>query len=187
MITSSSARPLDYVVGYEFERAVLADIDHPLTLQLRSAYESKRGALLHGPTGTGKTYAMVAAMRTFEFSSRAMFLDWAEFCADVDAFADYSTTDKELFNPQTRLFAWPAPLFVDDVGREPRLGKYQRSNAEMFDRFISARARLNQQLWITTNQSLNDFTDRYGERAVSRIYGHCRLIEISGDDRRLAS
>ena len=187
---------MDSQIPHTCRAAEIENLEASLARKVREGMTDKRGALLYGPTGLGKTFAMVAAMKAI---SRAMpsrqfgpnvildeerntvckFVDWPEFVAGLDRNE----------NATSQLFAWRGPLFVDDVGQEHFAASgYKQGWAEsIFEQFVNRRTGSGLALWVTTNLMPNEMRDRYGERAMSRLAEHCVLIRLEGADRRLTA
>jgi DNA replication protein DnaC len=182
-------------IPFACKHAELENLAPAIAAQVQAGLAEKRGALLYGATGLGKTFAMIAAMKAVaslmpprrfgpnvildeERNTICSFVDWPEFIASLHRSNDQLG----------RLFAWRGPLFVDDVGQEHAAvsGFKQGESEAVFDQFINRRTGVDVPLWITTNLTPNEISNRYGERAMSRIAGHCELINFSGADRRLA-
>lgn len=183
-------------IPFRCRNAELEDLEEQLALKVREGISLKRGALLYGSTGLGKTYAMVAAMKAIartmpshrfgpnvtlddERNTVSAFVDWPEFITNLRSRGD----------SVGQLFGWRGPLFIDDVGQEHvAVSGYRQGESEaVFDQFINRRTGIDSPLWITTNLTPNEIRDRYGERAMSRLAEHCVLVKLEGDDRRLAS
>lgn len=189
MITCDSVRPLEYNAPFRCAQASVQDLPNDLRTKVVAA--TKRGAVLYGPVGTGKTFAMCVARRLTmtDAADGSLFVDWPEFISDIERFADMRTPDRDRFDPERRLFFWRGPLFVDDVGAEQMVGSgYKAGRSEaVFDQFVNRRTGVNFPLWITTNLTPTELRERYGERTLSRLVEHCTMIPVSGADRRLAS
>jgi DNA replication protein DnaC len=165
LITPYPSAPLAYQVNFRHSKAKMDDLDSGMRSSLMGAMASNHGAILFGPTGTGKTYAMVAAMhatearRIGEVSYPPFFVNWAEYLGDIKRFEinvkARAYDDPSKFDPEVRLFGYKAGLFVDDIGREQFVESgYERGSSEaIFDRFIDRRTGIDLPLWITTNLS----------------------------------
>jgi DNA replication protein DnaC len=192
MITSNAGAPLQYQIPFRCSTAIVPKLEIRLQRAVVAAITDYRGGLISGPTGTGKTYTLVAAMRepsTRQFEDAAMFVDWPEFTGDVDRWRAMRGDDREKFDPMRRLCFWRGPLFVDDVGQEQAVESgYRAGETEsLFDQFVNRRTGMDLPLWITTNLASDDIRKRYGERAISRLAEHCLEIPLGGDDRRLTA
>lgn len=197
MITTSARSPLEYQVPFHAKRAIFADLATSVEEQLTNAHKDKLGAVLMGPTGVGKTCAMVLAMQWAssvprgELTFSPFFVDWPELMRDIRRFKDEfrDSPDRRFFDPQVRLETYPAALFIDAVGEERIVASgYEAGEAQaIFAEVINRRTGLPTPLWLTTNLSERELRARYGEPTVSRLRQHCAFITVAGKDRRLAS
>jgi DNA replication protein DnaC len=134
---------------------------------------------LYGETGTGKTFLT-------NCSARAL-LDQGISVIYFTAFQFFQLLEKHVFDHDHTLdedydniFSCEV-LIIDDLGTEM---KNSFTTAQMFqvinERLIRRRSTI-----ITTNLSLGDLRDRYGERVLSRITSNYTLIKLFGKDVRL--
>ncbi len=72
-------------------------------------------------------------------------------------------------------------LFLDDIGTEKTTDWAQQTLYTVIDH----RYREVLQTVITSNLSLNELSDKTGDRITSRIAEMCVVIELKGQDRRL--
>lgn len=73
-------------------------------------------------------------------------------------------------------------LFLDDIGVE----KTSDWSLQTLYSIIDRRYREMRQTIITSNLSLEEISDKVGDRIASRIAEMCKIIELKGKDRRLA-
>ncbi len=154
-----------------------------------------RGIYLSGPVGTGKTTAL-AVMRIYaqvnnlkihvpstsgnEPQAGAQSLWWNLYRVDdiCDTYAE-----KGDLRPYKRM----GILTMDDFGTEPRETLYMGNRVDVIRQIIEARGdSIGQLTLISSNIGLGmkQLTERYGDRAVSRIRGMTNYFEIRGNDRR---
>jgi DNA replication protein DnaC len=172
----------------------MAKIPEPLVDSVVRGLEST-GALLYGPTGLGKTFAMVAAMKETPSVAHGgvlrgpMFVDWPEFIGDIRRFETIETPDRERFDPLRRLSTYPGPMFVDDVGQEQAIvSGFRQGEAEtVFSEFVNRRTGMQLALWIATNLAPKEIGSRYGQRTISRLAEHCVFVKFAGADRRIVA
>ena len=72
-------------------------------------------------------------------------------------------------------------LILDDLGSEFAT---QYTTAALFD-IINSRLIAGKKTVINTNLSIAELTKKYGERVVSRLYGHYRVLNFIGSDIRI--
>lgn len=138
---------------------------------------------LHGTKGTGKT--MLASIATNEMIRRGkivLFSSVPDLMADIRGSFKAGNTD-EIINSIK-----DAPILVlDDLGAE----RATEWVGEQLFAIINARYAGRKKTVITSNYAPDElaahFADKtQGERIVSRIYGMCARVKISGKDWRMA-
>jgi DNA replication protein DnaC len=139
---------------------------------------------------------MVAAMREIErsfparkFGPNVTLDDERNLgCAFID-WPDFISSANESDSALRSLLAWRGAMFVDDIGQELAVvsGYKQGWSESVFDRFVNRRTGIAAVLWMTSNLTPNEMRNRYGERALSRLSGHCSFIRFDGQDRRLTA
>ena len=72
-------------------------------------------------------------------------------------------------------------LILDDLGSE---FSTQYTTAALFD-IINSRLISGKKTVINTNLSIEELKQKYGERVVSRLYGHFKVIQFIGGDIRI--
>jgi len=72
-------------------------------------------------------------------------------------------------------------LILDDLGSEFAT---QYTTASLFD-IINSRLIAGKKTVINTNLSITELTKKYGERVVSRLYGHYKVLKFIGSDIRI--
>lgn len=145
--------------------------------------DSDASVYLHGSKGTGKT--MLASIATNEMIRRGkvvLFSSVPDLMADIRASFKADNTD-EIINSVKN-----APILVlDDLGAE----RATEWVGEQLFAIVNARYAGRKKTVITSNYAPDEpaahFVDKtQGERIVSRIYGMCARVKISGKDWRMA-
>ncbi len=72
-------------------------------------------------------------------------------------------------------------LILDDLGSEFTT---QYTTASLFD-IINSRLISGKKTLINTNLSMSELGEKYGERVVSRLYGHFKFLQFIGSDIRI--
>lgn len=175
---------LDYV-PQRFRDAFLEQLNPGLQAVIAES-DDRRGLLLYGLTGRGKTHAMAAIAnptwnKRMDPAARG-WIDWDEFCRDMRAFWDLQKAhaqDARFFDP----IAWAIrreTLYIDDLGQER-----DEHGPDHFRAIVAGRYDARRGLCVTTNLTLEQIGERYGGKVFSRLNECCEPIELGGVDRRL--
>lgn len=140
-----------------------------------------RGAYLHGPVGTGKTYAAACAVRKWlDGGGKARLVTVKKLLDEVRD--GYNGGDRYALERAERIQL----MALDDVGLE----RPTEWAVEALCGLIDERAKRGLPTVFTSNYRLGELKNRLGgidgERVASRIAGSCERIEVAGEDRRLA-
>jgi DNA replication protein DnaC len=154
--------------------------------QFQEDYRHAPSLLLMGPTGTGKTHAGYAALRSavsvawvsgagVPRSPRWKAMTYADLCASLRPRGrDYDTEAVLKSYLDTDL------LFLDDLGA----GKVSEAVEEVTYRLINTRYNDMRPSIFTTNLSLPDLKAAIGDRIASRLAETCTRVVLEGPDRR---
>ncbi len=156
-----------------------------------------KGILVYGNCGVGKT-SLIKAVNSltyqqhystkpiipFEFLGKLWNFHWNDNTTAIDIVnADYEDDFKDKGSFINRLKNVPI-LFIDDLGAETKTNKYKHHSQAIED-IIQYRSEGKFYTIITTNLSMDEIRERYGERFFSRI---CELnyyvIEDNVDFRK---
>lgn len=189
--TESAAKAHAIKVKDSLDRAGFRAVELPMVMgnlrapasvieALNSWTRGEKALYLYGKdTGTGKTHAAVAALknRISLTAERGMFRPVPALVKNlrqaVGRFRDGALIDEMIAAPS---------LVLDDMGVERPTETVLEALYTIVDDWY---ARARSQLIITSNLSLEDLSKRLDDRIASRIAGHCRVIEFTGQDRRL--
>lgn len=149
-----------------------------------------KGLTLTGRSGVGKTYLAFATLcsiiRRHGRDVNARYITEQEL---LRYYRDsFSRTEGQTDVPSTtQLRKWfverPQFLVLDDLGAEPVSTRGEWARGQIME-LLEHRWRMQKTTFVTTNLSVDELTDRYDERIVSRLYGRCPLISIAGSDHR---
>lgn len=138
------------------------------------ALASKKGLIITGDTGTGKTHLLygvalslkVKGDKFFNFSELLMFLK--NQIINQNSYALLTRCCEDKF------------LFIDDLGSETTT----QWVVEQFFYIINQRYNECLPIHITTNLGVKELETRYGVRLVSRLIEMCDFIKLNGKDYR---
>lgn len=151
-------------------------------------YPEKRGFLLMGTAGLGKTHLAIGTISelTLERGIKCVFKDFFYLLSELKE--AYS-----LGNPENQVLH---PLIETEVLVIDELGKAKSSDWELniLDQLISKRYNAEKITLITTNyvskypkqtvESHEILEERVGDRIASRLYEMCEFIHLKGEDHR---
>jgi DNA replication protein DnaC len=136
-----------------------------------------RGLALLGAVGRGKTH--LAAAACYE-ALRYRKVYWTSVGTLLTKMrAGYGERDRD---HAAKLVSGVGALVLDDFDK----GAPSEYGREVLFTAVDQRVSSGMPLLITSNLSLEDLGDRYGEWLPSRVAGYCELYEMEGPDRRLA-
>ena len=143
--------------------------------------EEKGGnLLLTGPVGTGKTFLCDAiAGALMEEGFAVLYLTAAEY---FDSLAAQAFGEEAGDGPFGEALESADLLILDDLGMEVP-NKFSRS--ALF-RTVNERGLKGRSTVISTNLNLNQLSEQYSERVVSRILDDYRILRFAGRDIRQA-
>lgn len=154
-----------------YKNATIENLSEQIKESIKVAIEKDKGVFFYGDTGTGKTYTLNSlAKGKAEVDNFVMLL--SEF-RDAMQKGFYFSNLKEYINQDY--------VFIDDIGAE----KTSDFVIEFIYSLVNGRYENLKRTVFATNLTLEKFSERYGERILSRIAEMCVLVEIKGDDRRL--
>ena len=134
--------------------------------------------LLIGPVGTGKTFLCNAIAGTLmEEGFAVLYMTAAEY---FDAAAAKAFGEEEDGSDLDEALESADLLILDDLGMEVP-NKFSR--AALF-RTVNERGLAGRSTVISTNLNMNQLSEQYSERVVSRLLGGYRILRFAGEDIR---
>jgi len=133
----------------------------------------KKGLLLFGNPGTGKSFAVkvIAAFRKIHLYT-------------CDELEEKHAESKEAF---WQIIKEPKDIIIDDLGTESEVNDFG-NKFELFEKAINERHRLFERYGtrtlITANMSGEAIKERYSERIYSRLHEMCECVNATGEDLR---
>jgi len=146
-----------------------------------------RALLLLGPTGTGKTFAVVAALAAVAERSRLVPPAREDEPSRLVHFAMAGAWLRQARAFRHQQEAWDlvhhTRLVVLDDLSEPR----DAHDAGAVDELVAIREAAGRPLLITSNLTIDAIRSRYSDRIVDRLRAWARLHQCSGDSLREAA
>lgn len=136
-----------------------------------------RGLMLLGPVGVGKTHLAAAAVWRRLRSDRVRWVRVARLMSQLRAGFD-DTARREALS----IINGTSALVLDDLDKATPTD----FGREVIFNAVDTRIEHGSPLLVTTNLELSGIGERYGEAVASRLAGYCRVLRMTGDDRRLA-
>ena len=159
--------------------AKLEDLDKPLREKLLNI-EPRRDLYIHGPAGTGKTYAMAALIRHFVYQGyKCMRMNFDDFRVVIrSTFSKVAEkTEWMIIEP----YKQADKLFIDDLGLS---GQAESEHAyHTLYSLLNTRQERNLPTYFSSNKDLARIEKAFDSRIVSRLR-LALIINLDGIDRR---
>lgn len=157
-----------------YENADIKNLPKGLQDAIESIKEKPgKGIFIYGNAGTGKTYAIYAMSMHYDIKVE----NWVEVLEDIKTRMTYNQAVGDLIDSITA----EKKLAIDDVGAE----KQTEYSQEKFYMIVNRMYNKMHRLFISTNLTLPEFQEKYGERLFSRVAEMCEIVELTGEDKRL--
>jgi DNA replication protein DnaC len=165
------------------QKARMASLSAKFALRLTSV-APPRGIYLHGPIGSGKSFALCALARTWLAAGEQVCrLKWDQVCMEIRA--TYNGAGGSDIGIIERLGDVDR-LIIEDLGTKVALGRQESDfTVSVFWLILDNRVEFCRPTYITSNKSLEEIRGSFDDRIFSRILGHCEVIRIAGRDKRL--
>lgn len=144
--------------------------------------EGQTSLLFWGEPGLGKTFLSTCIAKELILTNHSVIYETAYKTFAMLEELKFKRNDNEdkLRFKVDRLYSCDL-LILDDLGSE---FSTQYTTASLFD-IINTRLISGKKTVINTNLSISELEKKYGERVVSRLYGHYQLLKFIGSDIRI--
>lgn len=144
-----------------------------------------RGLCMMGNCGTGKTLMLKLLSHMISQATRGIRNGLQ--CIGRDGWLSLPVYPAESINSIDKTLAnameSKSVLFLDDVGREPRMTFYGNT-IDRFPEIVDRIERDGGTIVMTTNLSGEQLRERYGERTTDRLRGMCMFVTFLGESKR---
>lgn len=167
-------------VPMRYEKAVYEDVPLDIQAAFEHILKTRRGLYIYGDVGTGKTHIAYALHKNAPKAHiKTMFRNTVELFKDLRD--DISRDSYSKTRPVENLTEYPGILILDDIGVE------KATDFVLESLYLIINKRYNEMLPMifTSNFSLDELSDRVGDRIPSRIAESCQVVHLQGADRRL--
>ena len=142
--------------------------------------ERKRGLILFGEPGRGKTYATLALLREcLEDRRLAGYFNVADLVSRIQSTYSFSDAKESRHSIISNVLLHD-PVILDDLGKE----RASEDVAMILYELIDGIYRRGRTLIICSNTPGPEFAARYDGAVQSRIMGLCEKMVVRGDDLR---
>jgi DNA replication protein DnaC len=141
-------------------------------------YKLIKGVLFYGDTGRGKTYAMYAIKNWLGHSfNQSAITTWSEILFNMSIYYGDSKNHPNVIE----LLKDKKVIYIDDLGPEQKT----EHNLGLLYMLVDHCYVYEKALILSTNLTLAEFVDKYGDRIATRILQMCVKYEAVGPNRRL--
>ena len=144
--------------------------------------ESCENLLFWGEPGLGKTFLSTCIAKELIAKQYSVIYETAYKTFSMLEELKFKRSDNEekLKFKVEKLYSCDL-LILDDLGSEFTT---QYTTASLFD-IINSRLITGKKTLINTNLSMTELEEKYGERVVSRLFGHFKVLQFIGSDIRI--
>lgn len=143
--------------------------------------------VLLGDIGTGKTHLLASiyhGITQYNDQIRGEGSEYFPRPLEWYNFTDFIKGVKESYDERNKDPMKRAKkttyLFFDDVGNESPTDH----NASLFYQMIDYKYRNHEPIFLTSNRSADEFTNRYGQAVMSRLHSMGKILHLTGPDYR---
>ena len=172
-----------------YTNATIETVDEEIRKTIRNRKVEKegyanslsKGICLFGITGSGKTYTLYAIKNVLQAwglkEEMSNIENWVELLFELKEKFSGNHGLKDTLHEITK----NRYVFIDDIGAEKQTEWSQEMMYLIFNRVYQKEGIL----FMTSNLTVDEFTQRYGDRIASRLAEMCDIKELPQEDKRL--
>lgn len=144
--------------------------------------DSKKGVLLLGDIGTGKS-TLIRALNEFYKRTNQISKRFIETSA-IKITSKYTEVGDDVFELLGNAYNYN--YYIDDLGLESD-ASYFGNKLDVLKNAILIRYDIREKAktFITTNLSINEIEQRYGKQVIDRLKEMCFFVKLEGTSRRV--
>ena len=156
----------------KYKNANIEECNNIYKKAIKEAGADNKGIFIHGNSGLGKTYFCHAVAN----GKKEKVENFVELLYELR-----DNIPKGFYNDAIKNLCDREYLIIDDIGAE----KLSDSVSELVYMIVNKRYENMKKTILTTNLPFDKFSERYGDRILSRIAEMCVMVEVTGEDKRL--
>lgn len=148
------------------------------SLEALRLYLSGYGLILHGNVGTGKTLFFKL------LHADVMKVGWGSIDKRLKIFSMAQTAGLGMADIAKQMDEMRGDeVMIDDIGVEPTFNNYG-VKFDVLGYIVDCRMDCGKRTHFTTNLTMNEIRDRYGDRVIDRLTELCKAVQFSGQSMR---
>ncbi len=156
------------------KKLVIANHSEVETQSKKIIHKFKKGLFLFGNTGRGKTYSLYAIRNNLDSAGNVDV--WVETLFNLKQNFNSNKTKGKILDD----LLWYDYIFLDDVGVE----KDTEWSQEIFYMVVNKIYVEEKTLFMSTNLTVEEFSNKYGDRIMDRLTEICDFYEMKGNNLR---
>lgn len=152
----------------------------------RFMLDPKKGVLLFGPVGTGKSTIIRILGELLRLNGQGYATINCSYLTTQYASTGLEALNSSTFN-ETEVGYKPVNRAFDELGREPRPAKYYGNDLNVMQYILQCRYEIRDKVrtFATTNLRPEGLSDLYGQYIADRVGEMFTLVELKGKSRRI--
>lgn len=143
----------------------------------------EQSMFITGASGVGKTVLMAGIIKELlrDKDNKVEWISYPGFIMELQSMYGKKDNEETPFEIAEKIATYPGTLCIDDIGAEKMTAFVQQITYYI----INYREQEVLHTLITSNFSLQQIDEQIDTRISSRLGGMCKIIKLTGKDRRL--